>query len=94
MPPKKVFETAELADEYIEFLRKRNRERAEEFYDNKIKTDPGKYKQFFEKYKKPNNDITKNLITKIKIVQGTAGETERDLAATQFTKNCAAIIEF
>ena len=36
MPPKKVFETAEEAAEYIEFLRRRNRERAKQFYDNKI----------------------------------------------------------
>ncbi len=34
MSPKKVFETAEEAAEYIEFLRRRNRERAKEFYDN------------------------------------------------------------
>ena len=56
MPPKKVFETAEEAAEYIEFLKRRNRERAKEFYDNEIKTDPEKYKQFLEKCRKPSND--------------------------------------
>ena len=68
MPPKKVFETAEEAAEYIEFLRRRNRERAKEFYDNKIKTDPEKYKQFLEKCKKPSNDYyhkNKNLTVKV-----------------------------
>jgi hypothetical protein len=35
MPAKKEFSTAEEAAEYIEFLRRRNRERAKEFYDNK-----------------------------------------------------------
>ncbi len=35
MPLKKVFETAEEAAEHIEFLRKRNRERAKYFYDLK-----------------------------------------------------------
>ncbi len=44
MPPKKVFETTEEAAEYIEFLRRRNSERAKEFYDDKIKTNPEKYK--------------------------------------------------
>ena len=68
MPPKKVFETAEEAAEYIEFLRRRNRERTKEFYDKKIKTDPEKYKQFLEKCKKPSNDYyhkTKNLTVEI-----------------------------
>ena len=63
MPPRKVFETPEQAAEYLEELRRRNRERAKHFYDNKIKTDPEKYKQFLEKCKKPNNDF----IIKIKI---------------------------
>jgi preprotein translocase subunit Sss1 len=63
MPAKKEFSTAEEAAEYIEFLRRRNRERAKEFYDNKIKTNPEKYKQFLEKCRKPNNDF----ITKTKI---------------------------
>ena len=58
MPAKKEFSTAEEAAKYIEFLRRRNRERAKEFYDNKIKTNPEKYKQFLEKCKKPNNDFT------------------------------------
>jgi hypothetical protein len=49
MPAKKVFETAEEAAVYIEFLRRRNRERVKKFYDNKIKTDPEKYEQFLEK---------------------------------------------
>ena len=57
MPPRKVFETPEQAAEYLEELRRRNRERAKYFYDNKIKTDPEKYKQFLEKCKKPNNDF-------------------------------------
>ena len=48
MPAKKEFSTAEEAAEYIEFLRRRNRERAKEYYDNKIKTDPEKYKQFWK----------------------------------------------
>ena len=66
MPAKKEFSTAEEAAEYIEFLRRRNRERAKEFYDNKIKTDPEKYKQFLEKCKKPSNDYyhkNKNLLS-------------------------------
>ena len=53
MPAKKQFSTAEEAAEYIEFLRRRNRERAKEFYDNKIKTDPEKYKQFWKNAKNP-----------------------------------------
>ena len=57
MPPKKIFETPEQAAEYLEELRRRNRERAKYFYDNKIKTDPEKYKQFLENGKKPNNDF-------------------------------------
>jgi preprotein translocase subunit Sss1 len=68
MPAKKEFSTAEEAAEYIEFLRQRNRERAKEFYDNKIKTNPEKYKQFLEKCKKPNNDYyhkNKNLSVEI-----------------------------
>ena len=40
MPPKKVFETAEEAAEYIEFLRRRNRERAKEFMTIKLKLIP------------------------------------------------------
>ena len=46
MPAKKEFSTAEEAAEYIEFLRRRNRERAKEFYENKIKTNPEKYEVF------------------------------------------------
>ena len=68
MPPRKVFETPEQAAEYLEELRRRNRERAKYFYDNKIKTDPEKYKQFLEKCKKPSNDFyhkTKNLTVEI-----------------------------
>ena len=52
MPPRKVFETPEQAAEYLEELRRRNRERAKEFYDNKIKTDPEKYEVFKNKCKK------------------------------------------
>ncbi len=63
MPPKEVFETAEEAAEYIEFLRRRNRERAKEFYDNKIKTDPEKYNNF---WKNAENQVM-IIITKIKI---------------------------
>ena len=68
MPPRKVFETPEQAAEYLEELRRRNRERAKYFYDNKIKTDPEKYKQFLEKCKKPSNDFyhkNKNLTVEI-----------------------------
>jgi preprotein translocase subunit Sss1 len=68
MPPRKVFETPEQAAEYLEVLRRRNRERAKYFYDNKIKTDPEKYKQFLEKCKKPSNDYyhkNKNLTVEI-----------------------------
>ena len=43
MPAKKDFSTAEEAAEYIEFLRRRNIERAKEFHDNKIKADTEKY---------------------------------------------------
>ena len=46
----------------------RNRERAKEYYDNKIKTNPEKYKQFLEKCKKPSNDYyhkNKNLSVEI-----------------------------
>ena len=68
MPPRKVFETPEQAAEYLEELRRRNRERAKYFYDNKIKTDPEKYKQFLEKCKKPSNYYyhkNKNLTVEI-----------------------------
>ena len=57
MPAKKEFSTAEEAAEYIEFLRRRNRERAKEFYENKIKTDPEKYEVFKNKCKKHSNDF-------------------------------------
>ena len=66
MPPKKVFETPEEAQQYLEELRRRNRERAKHFYDNKIKTDPEKYKQFLEKCKKPSNDYYHKNKKKIK----------------------------
>ena len=56
MPAKREFSTAEEAAEYIEFLRRRNRERAKEFYDNKIKTNPEKCEEFKNKYKKHSND--------------------------------------
>ena len=46
MPAKKEFSTAEEAAKYIEFLRRRNRERAKEFYENKIKTNPEKYEVY------------------------------------------------
>jgi preprotein translocase subunit Sss1 len=68
MPPKKIFATAEEAAEYVEELRRRNRERAKAHYDNKIKTDPEKYQQFLQKCKKPNNDFyhkNKNLYVEI-----------------------------
>ena len=57
MPPKKEFSTAEEAAEYIEFLRRRNRERAKEFYENKIKTDPEKYAAFKNKCNKHSNNF-------------------------------------
>ncbi len=68
MPPKKIFQTPEQAAEYLEELRRRNREKAKYFYDKKIKTDPEKYKHFLEKCKKPNNDFyhkNKNLTVEI-----------------------------
>ncbi len=40
MPAKKVFETPEEAQQYLEELRRRNRERAKYFYDNKLKLIP------------------------------------------------------
>ncbi len=51
MPAKKEFSSAEEAAEYIEFLRRRNRERAKEFYENKIKTNSKKYEVFKNKCK-------------------------------------------
>ena len=63
MPAKKEFSTAEEAAEYIEFLSRRNREKAKEFYDNKIKTDPEKYEVIKNKCKKHSN----SFIIKIKI---------------------------
>ena len=63
MPAKKEFSTAEEAAEYIEFLRQRNRERAKEFYDNKIKTNPEKYKQFWKNVR----SLAMIITTKIKI---------------------------
>ncbi len=48
MPAKKEFSTAEEAADYIEFLRRRNRERAKEFYDNKIETNPEFINNFWE----------------------------------------------
>ena len=68
MPAKKEFSTAKEAAEYIEFLRRRNRERAKEFYDNKIKADPEKYEVFKNKCKKPSNNFyhkNKNLTVEI-----------------------------
>ena len=68
MPPKKIFATAEEAAEYVEELRRRNRERSKAHYDNKIKTDPEKYQQFLQKCKKPSNDYyhkNKNLYVEI-----------------------------
>lgn len=68
MPAKKEFSTAEEAAEYIEFLRRRNRERAKQFYDNKIKTDPEKYEAFKNKCKKHSNNFyhnNKNLTVEI-----------------------------
>ena len=41
---------------------------SKEFYDNKIKNNPEKYKQFLEKCKKPSNDYyhkNKNLTVEI-----------------------------
>ncbi len=46
MPPKKIFTTAEEAAEYVEELRRRNRERSKAHYDKKIKTDPERYQKF------------------------------------------------
>ena len=40
MPPKKIFATPEEAAEYVEELRRRNREWAKAHYDYKNKTDP------------------------------------------------------
>ena len=57
MPAKKEFSTAEEAAEYIEFLRRRNRERAKEFYDNKIKTNPENYEVFKNKCKVHSNNF-------------------------------------
>ena len=68
MPAKKEFSTAEEAAEYIEFLRRRNREKANEFYDNKIKTEPEKYEVFKRKCKKHCNNFyhkNKNLTVEI-----------------------------
>ena len=68
MPAKKEFSTAEEAAEYIEFLRRRNRERAKEFYDNKIKTNPEKYAVFKNKCKVHSNNFyhkNKNLSVEI-----------------------------
>lgn len=56
MPAKKEFTSAEEAQQYIEFLRQRNRERAKVFYDTKIKTDPEKYQKYLEK---SNRNATK-----------------------------------
>ncbi len=68
MPAKKEFSTAEEAAEYIAFLRRRNRERAKEFYDNKIKTNPEKYEVFKNKCKVQSNNFyhkNKNLSVEI-----------------------------
>ena len=68
MPVKKVFATPEEAENYIEELRRRNRERAKIFYENKIKTNPEKYQQFLNKCKKHNNEYYhthKNLTVEI-----------------------------
>ncbi len=40
MPPKKIFETPEQAAEYLEELRRRNRERAKTFMTIKLKLTP------------------------------------------------------
>ena len=63
MPAKKEFSTAEEAAEYIEFLRRRNRERAKEFFDNKIKLIPKNINNF---WKNARNQIM-IFIIKIKI---------------------------
>ena len=55
MPPKKVFSTPEEEAEYLEELKRKNRERVKAFYENKIKTNPEKYEQFLNKCKKHNN---------------------------------------
>ena len=68
MPAKKEFSTVEEAAEYIEFLRRRNRERAKEFYENKIKTNPEKYEVFKNKCKIHSNNFyhkNKNLSVEI-----------------------------
>ena len=46
MPPRKVFETPEQAAEYLEELRRRNRERAKYFYDNNLKLTPKNINNF------------------------------------------------
>ncbi len=58
MPAKKEFSRAEETAEYIEFLRRRNRERTKEFYENKIKTNPEKYEVFKNKCKIHSNNLT------------------------------------
>ena len=68
MPPRKVFETPEQAAEYLEELRRRNRDRAKYFNDNKIKTDPEKYEVFKNKCKKHSNNFyhkNKNLSVEV-----------------------------
>jgi hypothetical protein len=59
MPAKKVFEIPEEAAEYNEFLRRRNSERAKEFYDNKIYTNPENMKNIKNKCKRHSNDFIK-----------------------------------
>ncbi len=63
MSAKKEFSTAEEAAEYIEFLRRRNRERATEFYDNKIKLIPKNINNFWKNVR----NLAMIIITRIKI---------------------------
>ncbi len=63
MPAKKEFSTAEEAAEYIEFLKRRNRERAKEFYDNKIKLIPKNINNFWKNVR----NLAMIIITRIKI---------------------------
>jgi hypothetical protein len=57
MPIKKNFENNEDAIKYIEELRQKNRERARNYYNNVIKTDPEKHRKYIEKCKEPKIKI-------------------------------------
>ena len=56
MPVKNCFlPRAEEVAKYVEFLKRRNREREKDFYENKIKIDFEKYETNKNKCKKHNN---------------------------------------